>query len=354
MNKSTSLYLDVVRFFAALIVLASHLASQELSGGRLWETKMFDQMAVVAFFVLSGYVIGYVVFNKEKSFGHYAISRFSRIYSVVIPALILTFVLDFIGLRINPSLYLEGPWPFNDESGTQNYTLAIFMLHNVWSIFQNPGINGPFWSLSFEWFYYFIFGAAWFLRGGKRVLCLVVLALVSGPEILSLFILWYLGFYAYKQGLEKPVLLSFKNAAISILALLMTIVSARYLHESTFTIPFILRDAILSDFACGFFFAAHIYYSPALAEKVSSPLVRFEKPIRYFAAASFALYLFHRPIIQFVAAISPVPLTEISYYVSQWIIVFLIVLPLSKFCDTFKNVIKKWINDAVTKFKESK
>jgi peptidoglycan/LPS O-acetylase OafA/YrhL len=98
----------------------------------------------------------------------------------------------------------------------------------------------------------------------------------------------------------------------------------------------------------------HIYYSPALAEKVSYPLFKFEKTIRYFAAASFALYLFHRPIIQFVAAISPVPLTEITYYISQWVIVFLIVLPLSKFCDNFKNFIKKWMNDTATTFKEFK
>lgn len=354
MNKATSLYLDVVRLFAALIVLASHLASQELSGGRFWFTKMFDQMAVIAFFILSGYVIGYVVLNKENTFLNYAISRFARIYSVVIPALLLTFAFDFVGLKINPELYINGPWAFNNETGEQNYTLALFMLHNVWSINQNPGINGPFWSLSFEWFYYFIFGVIWFFKGGKRFLGFGLLALLSGPEILVLFTLWYSGFYAYKRGVKKPVLQSFRNAAISLIALLMSFVSAYHLHDNTFLIPFVLRDAILSDFACGLFFAIHIYFSPALAQKIYFLLIKFEKTIRYFAAASFALYLFHRPIIQLVAALSPVSLTEVSYYISQWVIVFLIVLPLSKLCDDFKCVIKKRTNDIVTKFKEFK
>jgi|TARA_Y100001973_G_C5191528_1_gene331301 Predicted acyltransferases len=351
MNKATSIYLDAVRLIAALIVFASHLASQELSGGRLWFTKIFDQMAVVMFFVLSGYVIGYVAINKEKTLRVYAISRFSRIYSVVIPALILTFALDFIGVRVNPELYMNGPWPFNTETPGQNYALSFFMIHNVWSIFQNPGINGPFWSLSFEWFYYCIFAAAWFMRGNKRVFSLIFLALLGGPEILALLVLWYAGFYAYKAGARRPPPLSWKSATISVACLILTAASALHLHDSTFVIPYVLRDAILSDFACGLFFAIHIYFAPALAEKLSSLLIKFERPIRYFAASSFALYLFHRPIIQLIAAASPVPITELTYYIAQWLITLIVVLPLSALCDKWKIDIKKWANQTIDRLK---
>lgn len=353
MNKVTSLYLDAVRLIAALIVFASHLASQEISGGRLWYTKIFDQMAVVMFFVLSGYVIGYVVHNKEKTLRKYAVSRFSRIYSVVIPALILTVVLDFIGMHFNSGLYTDGPWPFNIETPEQNYMLSLFMLHNVWGIFQNPGINGPFWSLSYEWFYYCIFGAAWFMQGKMRFFFVVLFAIIAGPTILVLLSLWYAGFYAYKIGESKPASPSWSNASISILALFMTGLSASLLHDNTFVIPFIIRDAIISDFACGVFFAVHIYYAPALANKLGPLLTSFERPIRYFAAASFALYLFHRPIIQLVAAVSPVPLTELSYYAFQWVITFAVVLPLSSLCDKWKVSLKNWTNETIDRASRS-
>lgn len=53
--------------------------------------------AVDAFFVLSGFVIAHVSAVKERDARTYFISRAARIYSVAIPAIILTSILDAIG-----------------------------------------------------------------------------------------------------------------------------------------------------------------------------------------------------------------------------------------------------------------
>ena len=49
--------------------------------------------AVVVFFVLSGYLIAWTA-QRDKSAVDYLINRAARIYSVALPALVLTYLLD--------------------------------------------------------------------------------------------------------------------------------------------------------------------------------------------------------------------------------------------------------------------
>ena len=57
----------------------------------------------MVFFVLSGYVIASTVERKRElgiTLNSYYLDRFSRIYSVLIPAIILTVLLDAIGAQL--------------------------------------------------------------------------------------------------------------------------------------------------------------------------------------------------------------------------------------------------------------
>jgi peptidoglycan/LPS O-acetylase OafA/YrhL len=57
-----------------------------------------SHLAVMVFFVLSGCVIAYTTFQRHPGdVQKYIIARLSRLYSVVIPALILTGILFFMG-----------------------------------------------------------------------------------------------------------------------------------------------------------------------------------------------------------------------------------------------------------------
>jgi hypothetical protein len=107
-NRATSLYLDLVRPAAAFVVLLPHVSFQGISGGRLRILGSVGVQAVDVFFVLSGFVIAHVRATRECDVRSYVVSRAARIYSVAIPALILTAVVDSIGLRESPATY-HGP-----------------------------------------------------------------------------------------------------------------------------------------------------------------------------------------------------------------------------------------------------
>ena len=59
MQRTTSVYLDLLRFLAAAVVFAGHAYPQRLTGGvpALWRFWSFGNDAVMVFFVLSGFVI---------------------------------------------------------------------------------------------------------------------------------------------------------------------------------------------------------------------------------------------------------------------------------------------------------
>src|SRR5215471_3078111 len=104
MTREFSLYLDLVRFSAAFLVFVSHSNFRELSE-RVIPAAGFGHSAVIVFFVLSGFVIAYVTDTKEKLAQDYAASRLARIYSVALPALVLTILLDIFGERVSPRVY---------------------------------------------------------------------------------------------------------------------------------------------------------------------------------------------------------------------------------------------------------
>src|SRR5258708_6499905 len=142
MRKSTSVFLDGLRLLAALVVFATHIV-KILYQAAIWVP---GHAMVIVFFVLSGYVIAFSTLDKKELIAKkYIIARLSRLYSVVIPALLLTALLLICGRTINPANY---------NGVLQNYELPRylatgFFFQSVW--WQNlvPPDNGPFWSLGY-------------------------------------------------------------------------------------------------------------------------------------------------------------------------------------------------------------
>ncbi|MDB2373832.1 acyltransferase [Psychrosphaera haliotis] len=349
MNKSLSLYLDVWRFAAAMIVFLSHVASQKISGGLFWQTKAYDQTAVMIFFVMSGFVIAFVTEQKEKRLSHYTIARISRLYSVLIPALIITIIFDYIGFAINPDFYLGGPWPFDSENLFTNYFLSFFMVQNVWNLGFNPGINQPFWSLSFEWIYYIIFACAFFLKSKWKYLLLTIIGVIAGPTILALLPIWIAGFVLYKaMQNDKESTHSTTRAALSLTSLILLVIVGPEVRSIEFESTFIQRKELFGDYFDALMFCVHIYFSPALLIYFAKVLERFERSIRWMASLTFALYLFHRPIIQTIAAVNPYDNSHGLYLMVLIFIPLVIVVTLGRWAETQKYTIK---NLLVNKFK---
>jgi peptidoglycan/LPS O-acetylase OafA/YrhL len=202
MTNPLSLYLDALRFGAALAVFVSHYATGRISGGLFWR---FDggRTAVLVFFVLSGFVIAWVSDTRERTLEEYGLSRVARLYSVIIPVFVLTAVLDTIGKAIDPRLY--GPeWGHSMAHPVIDYALSAVFLGESWTIRVLPGFNVPYWSLNYEAWYYVLFAAAIFLRGRPRIAALIAAALLAGPRILFLLAVWLMGVAAWQWRAELP------------------------------------------------------------------------------------------------------------------------------------------------------
>src|SRR5262245_7159252 len=151
MKPTTSFYLDVVRFTASLCIVFHHL--NDWTGGALDFFAPMQSTAVIIFFVLSGFVVAFVSRTKENDPYQYAVSRLARIYSVALPALLATLLLDLCGKALAPLSYPEQ----TPHSLILSFLSGMFFFNQAWTHI-NIGSNGPYWSLGYEVPYYIAFG----------------------------------------------------------------------------------------------------------------------------------------------------------------------------------------------------
>jgi peptidoglycan/LPS O-acetylase OafA/YrhL len=168
--------LDTIRGLAALAVCTSHLRAFFLvdfakSGGGL-AAKLFytvtgaGHQAVMIFFVLSGFLVGGSVVRSYQrgswTWSGYLLRRLSRLWVVIVPALILTLFWDLLGAHFDPAGYagrdhaqlLSGPANGYDISPLGFVGNVLFLQTVTVSPF---GSNGPLWSLANEFWYYLLF-----------------------------------------------------------------------------------------------------------------------------------------------------------------------------------------------------
>jgi len=303
MTNALSLYLDALRFGAALTVFVSHYSTGRISGGLFWQ---FDhgRTAVLVFFVLSGFVIAWVSERRERTLEEYCLSRVARLYSVIIPAFVVTAALDSIGKAIDPRLY--GPeWGHSMAHPVIDYALSAVFLGESWTIRVLPGSDVPYWSLNYEAWYYVLFAAVIFLRGRPRIAAVIVTALLAGPRILFLLPVWLMGVAAWRWRAELPDQLGRPLVVVCLagfIALEALGGERLFWHPSGGWLP---PDFSAYDFVLGALVALFII---GLANvQLSMPKARFERLVRGLAGTSFGLYLLHYPLLNFFGTVVPGP-----------------------------------------------
>ncbi len=359
MNKATSLYLDLVRLSAALTVLVYHFAYERFSGGGLQFIRdlKLGSDAVIVFFVLSGYVIAWVASERDRELEAYVINRLSRLWSVVIPALILTVVVDQIGLHLNPKAY-DGWWHQGESPITR--TLAnLFFLNELWFYSIRPFSNGPFWSLGYEFWYYVIFAAAFFFQGRTRLLLVLISVFIAGPKILLLFPVWLFGVWAWhfnhKQTLPPrlgwflfllPVTgyVTIKIFDIDGLALEWT---NSWLNGQNPRHVLGFSDEFLISYLYGILIAMHFIGIHAIAPAIEERLISWEKLIRYWAGLTFSIYLLHYPLLQFLSAVLPEDWPLIPRNVMVLIMTLAIITVVGNLTEKKKHIFRYWLRSVI-------
>ncbi len=311
MNKDTSIYLDAVRFTAAMTVFVSHASGERFTGGLFWQVGPYGSEAVDVFFVLSGFVIAYVYDTREKAPLQFAVSRFARIYSVAIPALIATFLLDALGRMARPALY-GSAWGYVWNGRASQFLHALAFTNQVWFNDIPPGSDLPYWSLGFEVWYYAIFAVAVFAPWRWRVPAVLTLLVLVGPKVVAMFPLWLLGVIAY-QLCKRVTIPTVAAAALCLGGLGVWIGYEIYAwrHGRLIGPIWLGAQPTVQDYIVGLSFFAHLIGFHSVSRGLSPVLRFFEAPIRWAAGATLTLYLFHLPLLQFLGA-------ETSWAAASW------------------------------------
>ena len=343
MKPELSLYLDVVRFLAALVVFIAHFALHRLSGGFVWQLNAYGHEAVTVFFVLSGFVIAYATDTRERDPRSYTLSRLSRMYSVVLPAVLLTVVLDLIGSHWRPDVY-SAEWGFSDNWTLARLFAALTFTNEIWGQHVTVGSNAAYWSMGYEVPYYVIFGVALFTPPRWRTVAVIVAVLAAGPAIVVSMPLWLGGVAAYhfckRDTLSaRTGLWLFFGSTAAWLA--YEALAWRYGRPMVEGGVYLRRLEVLQDCIIGPLFVAHLIGFNAAARTLGPWLLRHAPAIRWTAGASFTLYLCHMPIAQFLLACAPWPATDARSRLLVFIGTLLVVFVVAEFTERRKNACRK-------------
>ena len=166
-------YLDGLRGIAILLVIVYHAFGGNGYNGVIHYGDSFSDvlffkfgyLGVQLFFLISGFVI-LMTLEKSKSFIHFMYKRWLRLF----PAMLIATILMYTTARI----FYEPP------AGIPNvYSIIpglLFINPNVLEKITNihfPIMEGAFWSLYVEMFFYIVFGLSYFLFKERRAIILL-------------------------------------------------------------------------------------------------------------------------------------------------------------------------------------
>ncbi len=287
-----SLYLDLVRFLAALAVVLYHSWNQVFPDRPF---KWPGHEAVVVFFVLSGYVIAHAATAPGMTLGLYLQHRIARIVPVAWAALLLVLAACLLrpGLAGNGAVWRD------------SLANALFVAQSGPFALEAP-LNPPFWSLNYEVWYYAIFGAWLFVPARWRLAAVAAACLLAGPKILLLLPVWLLGVLLYRRMPAWPPALAWACllASLAAGALMTWLDLSDFLRARLYAaLPFAWRahysTQFLYDNLLGIVVAVHFAAVSSLG-RLPRIVARAARPIRWLAGCTFTLYVFHGPLMVLV------------------------------------------------------
>jgi peptidoglycan/LPS O-acetylase OafA/YrhL len=196
------------------------------------------------------------------------------------------------------------------------FVMNAGFIAQLWNLDISPLSDRPFWSLSYEAWFYILFG----LCMARRWICLILATVMAGPSILCLMILWLIGvvifdiFESANTSPEKKILVLGLSALVSVILLyvLLTkksdvravydVIQMKYLasvttkHAGTdfiFVAPTVIFVPIFVSLLCAISLTTCVVKTPTTLIDISRRIGDF----------TFPMYLFHFPIFVFCGAL---------------------------------------------------
>ncbi|MFT4113471.1 acyltransferase family protein [Silvibacterium sp.] len=384
----SSVHLDAVRGLAALAVMVFHEKSfffSSLSDSTAdvqvpavntatavpAPPPVFHRRAdmgntpVMMFFVLSGYLVGGSVIKSLRrhvwSSKTYLIKRLTRLWVVLLPALLFGLLLDNLGYHLLGApgqvyvAHIGYVYPHVDQDFRITTILGnIAFLQGI--LVSTPGSNGALWSLGNEFWYYILFPILVVPFALKRSLVaraacvsLVVAFLTfvtmrsdfaSLKHIPILFPIWIMGALLSLVPLRVPAALV--NAVTAMMVLLVgagTVLLRKFdigVHKSQYIIALLFT---------GLLYMFLHYKRPSRAGWYRSLA-------GFFSKISYSLYVLHMPVGAFLAALllrpwhprakTPINLAEMIGFFS---LIILVTLCFYSIFEANTDRIRYWLFD---------
>jgi len=324
-DKIKSIYIDILRIIAASAVFLYHFGSLEIDGKHIFAFDSFEKKThlnyfsahyfVILFFVLSGFLITMSASRPNVTLKSFLIARLGRLYSVLIPALFFSVLLAFflVKFQVFNTTSIQ-----NNTNIFQRIILNLTFLTQSWSLNATPPLNGPFWSVSYEFMYYLLIASFLLIKGNIRFLFLAFFIFISGLKVMLLFPCWLMGCLLYYLFSKS----SYLNSKLSILLFLISTLFLFFTIVGKIQLPFHKKDGdhefygtylyfswnYLSDFIFSILVTVNIYAffgMSTLFLKFSKTniFLAFQKIISIISNCTFTLYLFHVPLLFLIFSI---------------------------------------------------
>lgn len=317
-KKEEYQWLNLIRGLAAMAVFTGHLRiiffrDVDVSDlNYLYKATVFvtgfGHLAVVIFFVLSGFLIIKSIDQSTKRGSWntitYARNRFFRLWVVLIPCLILGLIWDRLGIAFwGDSLFYSNQWKYFLNQDIENKLSATIFIGNALFLQKilvpTLGSNGALWSLTNEFWYYVIFPLLYFgsvdkHRVRSKVLYFtsgIILLFFVGEEISITFPIWLMGGLSYIISVRVGDKILTNKLLLSLVLgfFLLAILLNRVKYNDQFFNFYVV--AVLFSLAIPFL----------IKLKMNSSLMNALS--NYMSNISYTLYLAHLPFLYLVTSI---------------------------------------------------
>jgi peptidoglycan/LPS O-acetylase OafA/YrhL len=317
-----------IRGLAAIAVLIGHIRGlffvdyESVRGSMpmklLYMLTGLGHQAVIVFFVLSGFFIGASVVTSSSSgrwsWSRFGLRRFTRLYVVLIPALVLTAAWDLAGMGLfgTAGIYSGSIQARHLDLPNVTETLSLPLLLGNLAFLQHIfvtsfGSNGPLWSLSYEFWSYLTFPLVFraFVsseKTGARVGYAVaagLLFLVGGFDFRFYFGIWALGAVLAYIWTRRPFRFGhpvITLGAIGIFSVTLLVARGKLLAARH------LEDVLLGLGTVLLLFVLLARGEKAESRRTGRIAAAYQRGGDVLAGFSYTLYVAHYPVLTFLQA----------------------------------------------------
>lgn len=285
--------LESIRGLAALLIVFHHIPKWN----PILDTKIINNgyLMVELFFVLSGFVIFSAYANKigdKRDLLRFQFLRFGRLYPVHLLFLFIFIFIELAKYFSQLKLGFISNTPAFRENNLTAIVEQIFLIQSIGPTGNDVTFNGPAWSISVEFYTYFIFGLIVLLLGRAKNILFTLLATTSLLMLMTHltfgfddFLRCIAGFFVgcLTANVTKHIKKTLSNC-IPLAALSAIICFLQFKTSKDF-------DLLI------YFLTAALIASLVLSQQSLLKKILLLKPLTWLGAISYSVYMSHSAIL---------------------------------------------------------